>query len=168
MTEQQCRYLLQQRFGLLQRAMPVEQALVILSRMGAYSYKRLVLHLTHRVTAKAMLEMHNAVQQDNLKLFSKLCLYFPHFLTDHIAIGPHNGFWYKNTLILPKLAPQTSIHVENTWDTVFHSAKCVDKSEIQTVFDFVRSKRSHKIGKLCGTIQATGRLRPRPKLKGVY
>ena len=164
MTEQQCKYLLQQRFQLLQRAMPTELALSILSKMGAYSYKKLLLHLGHRITARAMLEMHNAVQQDNLRIFSKLCLHFPHFLTDHITIAPNNGFWYQNTLILPKLAPQTSITVSN-WETVFHSAKNVDKSETQSLLDLVKhSKRTHKIGKLCGTAQSVRRLRPRPKI----
>ena len=166
-TDDQCKYLLQQRFQIIVKAIPTEYALSILSKMGVvYTYQKLIRQLMNRITARAMLEMHTAIQQDNLRIFNKLCLHFPHFLTDHIVIASGNGFWYNNTLILPKLAPQTSLRVGHRWETVFHSAKNVERSETQTVIELIKShsKRNQKIGKLCGLANDVRRLRPRPKI----
>ena len=165
-SEEIWKYLVEQRTILLRKAAPTETALSILSKLGCkFTYKKLAQKLQHRITAKAMIEVHNAIQTDNAPNFSKLCLHFPHFITDHILIAPNHGFWYENTLILPKLAPQTSIKVP--WDgTIFNSAKSIDRQETQTVIDLIKHNKNQKIGKLCGIVKPQQRkLRPRPKLK---
>jgi hypothetical protein len=162
--KQDWKFLLEQRFRLIEKSTSCETAFNILAKLGLeVSHKKLTTLLTNRITAKVMVEMHDAILSDNTTKFCKLCQHFPHFITDHIVISQNNGFWCKNSLILPRMTPQSSFKIP--CDSVFVCARNIEVEETQTILTFIKEhNKSQKLRKLVQT-GPNKNLRPKPKLK---